>query len=412
MSEAPKKRKRRGERSDGMIQVSATVGFDADGKRVRKYFYGRTRAEAEEARAAFIRSTSMKSRYSSKITVSEWVDVVLEKYRGRVHEAYRGIDAVPYNRLKRDLGDVLVVDVLESDLQDSLNALEGMSFSTVDKHRAALQTVFARAKTNKIISDNPAEALILPRHVKGTHRALDRWEVDFILEHWNDEGVNAGLWVLLMMLSGIRRSEMIALDWSSVNLEARTLSVVQTAVVHGNVTIIEKRAKSDAGLRKLPLCDALLSALASVPEEKRVGPVCPGADGSALTEQGVRYGLNNFCLQMERILNGFLPVWSGARTDRWTDEQKKTWENRQRFSFRSHDLRHTFATALYDAGVPVKAAQYFLGHSDIKITLELYTHLSREREHASRLQIVEYFNEWIRKGGEVASGDGLVFLLE
>ena len=70
-------------------------------------------------------------------------------------------------------------------------------------------------------------------------------------------------------------------------------------------------------------------------------------------------------------------------------------KERKVFSFTAHDLRHTYATALYDAGVPVKAAQYFLGHADIRITLELYTHLSKERESASRLQMVKYLDKWL-----------------
>ena len=79
------------------------------------------------------------------------------------------------------------------------------------------------------------------------------------------------------------------------------------------------------------------------------------------------------------------------------EAKKKNQPEKQRtlFKFTSHDLRHTFATALYDAGVPVKAAQYFLGHADIKITLDLYTHLSRERAAASRNKMVKYLDEWL-----------------
>lgn len=410
MTEPPKKRKRRGERPGGQIQVSVSVGFSPDGKRLRKYFYGRTRAEAEEKRAAYLREVSSRSNYPSRITVSAWVDVILERYRGRVHDAYRDIDAVPYNRLKRDLGDVAVVDVLESDLQDALNKLEGMSFATVNNYIQAIRRVFLRAVTNRIISHNPADGLELPKYTRGSHRALARWEVDHILANWNAKGVTSGLRILLMLLCGLRRGEMVALEWSAINLEARTLAVRQTAVLHGGETLIEQRAKSDAGLRTLPICDALLSALETTPEDQRVGFVCKGRDGGALTEQAVRYGLDNFCRQMERILNNSHPVWTGQRVDLWDDEELEAWEQRRRFRLTSHDLRHTFATALYDAKVPVKAAQYFLGHADIRITLNLYTHLSREREAESRLMMVDYFNEWLRGGGASKGDDGVVLI--
>lgn len=411
MTEQPKKRKRRGERADGMIQVSVTIGFDADGKRLRKYFYGRTRAEANAKRDEFIKASSAKSRYASDITVADWVDEVLERYRGRVHDAYKKNDAVPFNRIKKEIGHLLVADVVEADLQQLLDRLDGMSFSTVEKYFRAIQFTFQRARKNKIIRDDPSEDLVRPRSVRGSHRALARWEVDLILGNYNRKGVRVGLWVLLMLLCGLRRGELMALEWSAINLEARTLLVRQTAVIDVNQVIIEKRAKTDAGLRTLPICDALLDALLSVPHEQRQGFVCTKEDGTGLTETAFRRGLDTFIKQMERILNGYPVNWYGYRRDLWSDTEKRKWENRKRFSFRAHDLRHTFATSLYDAGVPVKAAQYFLGHADIKITLNLYTHLSREREAESRLQMVEYFNTWLQEKHVLPAGDEASFLV-
>lgn len=387
-----KKRKRRGERADGLIQVSASVGLDENGKRVRKYFYGRSRAEAEARHEAFLAANKIRSKYSIEITVSEWVDEVLAQYRGRVHDAYKGSDAVPFHRLKQDLGEMRVVDVIEADLQESLNELEGKSFSTVEKYYRAIQVTFKRARANRIIMLDPSELLIKPRSVRGSHRALDREEVDHILANWNAPGVRCGLWVMIMLLSGLRRGELVALDWSAVSLANRTIAVRQTAVLASNKTIIEPRAKTDAGIRVIPLCDALFAALSSVPKVQRKGFVCARSDASALTEQAFRKGFSGFVASLERLLNGYPASWAGVRRDLWSDEQKEKWDKRKRFSFRSHDLRHTFATMLYDAGIAVKAAQYFLGHSDIKITLNLYTHFSREREVSSRLMMVDYFS--------------------
>ena len=51
--------------------------------------------------------------------------------------------------------------------------------------------------------------------------------------------------------------------------------------------------------------------------------------------------------------------------------------------FSAHQLRHTMASTLYDAGVDVKSAQKFLGHSDVQVTLKIYTHLSEGKEQAA-----------------------------
>ena len=320
-------------------------------------------------------------------------------YRGRVNEAYLKGDAAPYKRLVKRLGNMRVADVREADLQQALDEVAGMSYSTVDKYRQAIRRVFARARKNRLISDNPAEDLIAPASEKGSHRALERWEVELILDNWNTPASHAGLWVMLMLLCGLRRGEMMALDWSAIDLNARTLEVRAVAVIKGNQVIIERRAKTDAGLRVLPICKALYAALLSVPEEERTGFVCLSAKGKPLTESAVSRALSTFCRVLERILNGEPPTQRGRRTDierRKAAREKKLPPNeRKQFSFTAHDLRHTYATALYDAGVPIKAMQYFLGHADIRVTLDLYTRLSKERETASRNQMIKYLDDWL-----------------
>ena len=164
---------------------------------------------------------------------------------------------------------------------------------------------------------------------------------------------------------------MMALRWDAVNLDARTLEVREVAVIKGNGVKIEARAKTDAGLRILPICQVLYAALLEVPEDKREGFVCRSASGNQLTESAVARGLDTFCKVLERILNGEPPTQRGRRTDieRKKAEKEKNLPalaERKKFEFTAHDLRHTYATALYDAGVPVKAAQYFLGHADIR----------------------------------------------
>lgn len=378
-------KKRKGERPDGLIQVTLDIGYWPDGRRRRKSFYGHTRAEANRKKEEYIRHRKGGSQYDANITVEEWVEIFKETYRQNVDDAYLASDDVPYNRLIKAIGYMNMADVTESDLQKALNQVSGMSYSTCEKYRQAINRVFERARKNKIIQDNPAEGIVLPPYTKGTHRALESWEVEHILAHWNEPGLVAGLWVMLMMLCGLRRGEMMALDWSAVNLDTRTLAVQQVAVIHSNRTIIAQRAKTKAGMRFIPICEPLYAALAATPTRLRRGFVCLSAHGKQLTESAVSSGLTVFCNGLERILNGEPAIQPGRRKPK-----PKGWKE---FSFRAHDLRHTFATFLYDSGVDVKAAQYYLGHADIRMTLDLYTHLSKERELASRHQAVEYLNQ-------------------
>lgn len=382
--------KRKGERSDGLIQVVMEVGTYPDGRRKRKYFYGHTRTEANAKRDAYKEHLSGGSKYKQDITVAEWVEVYKETYRQSIDKAYIKNDDVPYNRLVSAIGNMRMCDVTEADLQAALNKVSGMSFSTCDKYRQAINRVFKRARKNKIISDNPAEDLALPSHNKGSHRMLEAWEVNHILAHWNEPGLVAGLWVMIMLLSGLRRGEMMALDWKCVDLDTRLIEVRQTAVIRGNQATIEKRAKTEAGIRVIPISAPLFDALSSVPKSQRKGLVCLSAHGKPLTESAVSSGIRSFCAALERLLNGEPLHNPGRRTDIVRKRKQST--PRKVFSFRTHDLRHTFCSFLYNSGVDVKTAAYYMGHADVRVTMEIYTHLSKEKKKTSETLMLNYFN--------------------
>lgn len=395
MDTKQKARKRKGERKDNRIQVTYTDGYRQDGKPNRISFYGKTRKEAEEKRNAY-KARLSAGVVSNNITVAEWIDTCLSQYRQRVNKAYVKNDAVPYNRLKKAIGSMKVTDVREVTLQECLNAVEGMSDSTIKKYHQAICKVFEKARKNRIIADDPAEFLEPPNGTKGSHRALERWESECIMNNWDQH--RAGIWAMLMLLCGLRRGEMMALRWENIDMDNKQLTVCEVAVVETNKTTIEERAKSIAGIRTLPICAPLWDALNKTPAEKRSGLVCLSAQGDQISESAFERGWSGFCLAMQRILNDEDPIQQGRRKKledkiKEANEQGKEYKL---FNVRAHDLRHTFATALYDAGVPVKAAQYYLGHADIRMTLDLYTHLSQEREKASRSQLVTFLDGWLK----------------
>ena len=73
------------------------------------------------------------------------------------------------------------------------------------------------------------------------------------------------------------------------------------------------------------------------------------------------------------------------------DEESKWIKDR----FTAHQLRHTYATMLYDAGVDVKTAQDFLGHADPTVTMNIYTHLSSQKKEKAILALQQHFSDKI-----------------
>ncbi|MBR6982066.1 MAG: site-specific integrase [Ruminococcus sp.] len=396
------KRKQKGLRKDKRVQVTLTVGRKEDGSPDRKSFYGETRKEANAKREDYKLKKQLGLIVDKRVYVKDWIDTCLSLYRTKVDDAYKSNDAVPYHKIQKAIGRMYVDDVREADLQKLLNDNSNMSFSTVDKLYQAIRLVFDRARRNKLIFDNPAENLEMPDTEKGTHRALERWEIDCILNNWQQH--RCGIWAMLLMLAGLRRGEMIGLDWSNVDMDNMQLTVKQVGVIKTNQSAIVDRAKTKAGIRTLPICQPLWDCLNSVPKDKRKGLVCTMADGKRITGSGFKRGWDGFNLAMQRILNGEPVIQQGRREklDAKIEKAKAAGKQYVLFSVQAHDLRHTFATGLYDAGIDIKSAQYYLGHADIRMTLDLYTHLSEEREKAQRSQLVTFLDGWLKVGAENA----------
>lgn len=391
-----KKRKRKGERKDKRIQITYTDGVRPDGHPNRISFYGHTRTEALEKRERYKREKEQGLAHGERATtVNDWIARWQEAYSVNVS------DYAPYiNRLKKDLGKKPIRSVSEADLVQSLSAYAGMSSSSALKYRMILKQIFHKAKKNRLIPEDPAEDLPLPDDVTtGTHRALAPWESECILNNWSV--YHAGRWAMLMLLCGLRRGEMVALDWDAIDLESRKLTVKASASMRGSVTTVKDRTKTKAGARILPICEPLYQMLVQVPPEERTGPVCRSAKGERITQSSVDRCWKTYCNMMTRILNGEEPDQRGRRRDCAGDKYCSSSDDdggeRIVFSCLPHDLRHTYATALYDAGVDIKSAQYYLGHDDVNMTINLYTHLSKIKENEARSSLVNYLDKWLDK---------------
>lgn len=407
MADEKKKRKPRGMRPDGRIQVSYTDGKKPDGSPNRIFFYGHTRAEAEAARDQYKEFKKAGLKYEDrKITVNEWIDKWEVMYNVDME------DYGPYiKRLRKAIGPFELRGIREGQLVDALKAFSGKSKSGATKYRMIIKQVFHRAYRNHLILDDPAQDLDLPDDLTdGSHRALERWEIDCIMDHWRE--YPAGRWAMVMLFCGLRRGEMIALDWSRVDMVARTMTVDSAVSFKGRTRRV-KDTKSEAGMRVLPIAGPLFDMLNETPVALRSGPVCLSASGKSITEDTVRKNWKTYCKAMTNVLNGREAIHPGKRQKAKNPSKDVQGpcngplceagdgpEAETVFSCDMHDLRHTYATMLFEAGIDVKDAQYYLGHADLRMTIELYTHLTEERKKETLSKVSDYLDTWLKKGDE------------
>jgi len=130
----------------------------------------------------------------------------------------------------------------------------------------------------------------------------------------------------------------------------------------------------------VPILPPLRQVLDAVPLPPPSDLVCASAEYAPVTKTGLRKNWEGYLHTLSNIANGdtATPFSPGRRSDK--DDPDKP---RIEVKFRTHDLRHTYCTILYDAGVDIKSAQDFLGHKTRYMTEQIYTHLTDERRQQS-----------------------------
>lgn len=191
----------------------------------------------------------------------------------------------------------------------------------------------------------------------GTHRALNLAEIALVTRCWGKHWM--GFAALMMLYTGLRRGELLALRWDDIDT---AIHVRRAAHFEGNKPVEMPTTKTMAGQRVIPILPQLAQALEKVP--RGIGLVFRAAGGGSLTQSARRSG--------------------------WAAYNNMLKREDAEHEIRPHDLRHTYATMLYDAGIDVKSAQYFLGHADVSITMQIYTHLSNERKSKSVDALLAY----------------------
>jgi len=228
--------------------------------------------------------------------------------------------------------------------------------ATVRRIHATLHRALRDAVRWNLIGRNPADAADPPRAVGCTGARVSVWSLSDLRKFLASEGEtrNYPLW-LLLITTGMRRGEAMGLRWQDVDLSANTLSVRQTRVQLGYETVIST-PKTEKGKRLVALDPATVEVLSRLQRLREVectrkGRPLEPADVIFTDGEGEP-------LHPERATRLFRAAARRANVP----------------VIRLHDLRHTHATLALSAGVHPKVVSERLGHANIGITLDTYSH--------------------------------------
>jgi integrase len=353
------------ERSPGRFAIILDVPDPVTGRRRRKWhsFQG-TKREARIESARLIAAVKGGSYLEpSKTTLSSflenWSDHIKSQVSPRSHERYCElarknivplIGAVPLTKLKPAQISAAYTKALKEGRRDGSG---GLSPRTVTHLHRVLKQALGQAVRWELLTRNPADAVDPPKVERAVMTAYDIAQTAELLEAMR--GTRIFVPTLFAVLCGLRRGEICALRWKSVDLDKGQLAIVQSA------------EQTKAGVRfKEPKSGKArtVSLSATVVEEMRSHRV---QQAQELLKVGLR--LSDETLVVCQTDGSLLQPRS--LTHEWVRLLCKTTLPRARF----HDLRHAHATHLLANGVHPKVASERLGHSKVGITLDLYSHV-------------------------------------
>ena len=280
--------------------------------------------------------------YKEKKEFGPLFEEVADKWWSEVYESFaaqtlRGY-APAYKRALQELSTYRITDITPRDILDIYKnmALSGYSKKTIANQRIIYNQIFDYAVVNGYIQYNPCTSVKIPNAKKSTTIQPASYEdEEKILK-----SKNPWLFPIIALLTGLRKQEILALQWKDIDFENNIITV-NKAVEHIGKTPRIKDTKTEAGNRDVPLLLRLKEELSSFVGEP---------DSYILSDDGGKTPLSEH--RFERLYANYSKDVG--------------------ISCSSRQLRHSYATVAVEEDIQTKDLQNALGHADISTTMNVY----------------------------------------
>lgn len=351
--------------------------YDANGKRKQKWIGTGLAVKGNKTKAQRLLRETLAQQEAQSVkpcrdmlfadAVHAWLQAVAPQVDAVTLQGYQ-ITAkkhiIPYFEQRGALLTEVTHQLLQTYLDEKfacgrLDGRGGLAPASLRQHKNVLFQTLSLAVENEWIPANPCERVRLPQKSAPKASFYNAQQIQDLLQAARDEPLYPVL--VLTVFYGLRRSEVLGLQWDSINLEDNTF-VVRHTVVKVSELVEKDKTKNAASRRTYPITpeikQLLLAAKTREKENRKVF--------------GAAYHANNYVCKWPDG-RPFSPDYVSHAFSRLL---KKNGLPHIRF----HDLRHSCASNLIAMGYTLKDVQEWLGHSDIKTTANIYTHLEPGRK--------------------------------
>jgi integrase len=352
--------RKRGERR-WLVRVA--LGADPrTGKRLTlaKTIHG-TRADAQKwLNDALLRKDMGDLIQSSSMRLSELLDrwlVLAVKPRTREITWIRYKGQIEMNVIPK-LGNIPLKNVRAIDIQQHLADLSRrLRPATVRLIHTLLVNAFKQALRWQLLRQNPMTFVDSPRNEPREMKAMTAAQAKEFLEAAKDDDFKT--FFLFALLTGCRPGEIFALKWGDIDFASGIVTIQRNLVRRNNTTWYFSEPKSPRSRRSLKLTPRLVASLQDL--RRRQAEVRMRNRKSWEDLDLVFTDSFGACVSIDRVRRRFKKLVKAAGLDR---------------RLRLYDLRHSCASILTAQGCNPKIVSERLGHSTVKLTLDLYTHLA------------------------------------
>ena len=314
-------------RSDGRYCKTVT---DENGK--RHYFYGSS--EREIKKKIFEYNEKKRTGRNFAEIADEWWEEAHEELASQTVGGYKAA----LKRALDNFGKKNIRDIQPKDISLLFKRMANQDFAgkTIANQKIVLNQIFDYAIIEGDIQYNPCASVKIPRGCKKTVRKPASPEDEYSILTTD----HPWLFPLVALLTGLRKGEILALQWKDIDFEENTISVTKS-VEHISHRPYLKEPKTDAGVRYVPLVQALKQKL----EPHRSSP-----EHFLFSDDG-----------------GKTPLHKQRYNRLYADYQAAVG-----ITATAHQLRHSYATIAVEEDVNPKDLQNALGHADISTTMNVY----------------------------------------
>lgn len=295
------------------------------------YIYGNTEREIQQKMLEFTEKQEIGR---------SWIEVCAEWWKEHQkkieYQTARGYESA-IKRINAYFNTTPVRNITPKDISVFFQkmSLQKYSHKTISNHKLIINLVLTHAVLENDIEINPCISVSIPKGERNIRSAASSRDEQII-----KNATHLWLFPFVALMTGMRKGELLALQWSDIDFENNIISVTKSIYFEGDKPFI-KKPKTKTGIRKIPLLAPLKEIL--------------------LTKAGK---------PKEYIFSDDKKTPLTSRRFRTLFEK---YQQQTGITCTPHQLRHSFATIAFECGAEIKTIQEILGHKHYSTTMDIYT---------------------------------------